>query len=266
MKILILTSSVNNSGGTERVGSMLANGLSEVGYEVLLASIADGDMPFFHINKEVKLLSLMSFPKCKLCRIPNTIYKLRKLLKKECIDTLIVVDTLCIQFTLLAVLGLPVKHICWEHFGFSNNIDKPQRRFARQLAARYCDSVVTLTEKDKHHWLKGTQHKSQITAISNYCPFPPQSFDKKEDTKVVLAVGSLTHIKGFDMLLKAWIKINSTMSDWKLVIVGEGEDRPKMTEFIDNNNLIDSVELVGRAVDMSNHYKRAEIFLLKFTF
>lgn len=62
------------------------------------------------------------------------------------------------------------------------------------------------------------------------------------------------------MLLKAWIKINSTMSDWKLVIVGEGEDRPKMTEFIDNNNLIDSVELVGRAVDMSNHYKRAEIF------
>ena len=252
MKILILTSSVNNSGGTERVGSMLANGLSEVGYEVLLASIADGDMPFFPINKEVKLLSLMSFPKCKLCRIPNTIYKLRKLLKKECIDTLIVVDTLCIQFTLLAVLGLPVKHICWEHFGFGNNIDKPQRRFARQLAARYCDSVVTLTEKDKQHWLNGTQHKSQIIA--------------KENTKIVLSVGSLTHIKGFDMLIEAWIQVNKVLPDWRLVIVGEGEERQKLTESIAENNLIDSVGLVGRTSDISKYYKDAEIFCLSSRF
>ena len=266
MKILILTSSVNNSGGTERVGSMLANGLSEVGYEVLLASIADGDMPFFPINKEVKLLSLMSFPKCKLCRIPNTIYKLRKLLKKECIDTLIVVDTLCIQFTLLAVLGLPVKHICWEHFGFSNNIDKPQRRFARQLAARYCDSVVTLTEKDKQHWLNGTQHKSQIIAIANYCPFPPQYFDKEKNTEIVLSVGSLTHIKGFDMLLEAWIQVNKALPDWRLVIVGEGEERQKLTEFIAENHLADSVELVGRTSDISQYYKDAEIFCLSSRF
>ena len=266
LKILILTSSVNNSGGTERVGSMLANGLSEVGYEVLLASIAGGDMPFFPINKEVELLSLMSFPKCKLCRIPNTIYKLRKLLKEKRIDTLIVVDTLCIQFTLPAVLGLPVKHICWEHFGFSNNIDKPQRRFSRQLAARYCDSVVTLTEKDKQNWLKGTSHKSQIIAIANYCPFLPQYFDKKENTKIVLSVGSLTHIKGFDMLLEAWVQVNRALPDWRLVIVGEGEDRQKLTDFIAEHNLVDSVELVGRTSDISPYYKDAEIFCLSSRF
>lgn len=266
LKVLILTSSVNNFGGTERVGSMLANELSEVGYEVVLASISYGDKPFFPINKEVKLLSLMSFPKCKLCRIPSTIYKLRRLLIKEHIDSLIVVDTLCIQFTLPAVLGLRVKHICWEHFGFSNNIDKLQRRFARQLAARYCDSVVTLTERDKQYWLKGTRHKSQIISIANYCPFPPQTFDKEENTKIVLSVGSLTHIKGFDMLLEAWVQVNRALPDWKLIIVGEGEDRQKLTKFVKENNLIDSVQMVGRIADIGKYYKRAEVFCLSSRF
>lgn len=266
LNILILTSSVNNSGGTERVGSMLANGLSEVGYEVMLGSISYGDKPFFPVNKEVTLLSLMSFPRCKLCRMPNTVYKLRKLLQKESIDALIVVDTLCIQFTLPAVLGLKVKHICWEHFGFNNNIDKIQRKWARQLAARYCDSVVTLTEKDKQDWLKGTQHNSQIIAIANACPFPPQNDDKEENTKIVLSVGSLTHIKGFDMLLEAWVRVSRVMPDWKLIIVGEGEDRQRLAGYIKENNLINSVDLVGRTSDVSKYYKAAEIFCLSSRF
>jgi glycosyltransferase involved in cell wall biosynthesis len=255
-------SSVNSSGGTERVGSMLANSLSEAGYEVMLGSISYGDKPFFPVNKEVKLLSLMSFPRCKLCRIPNTVYKLRKLLKKESVGALIVVDTLCIQFTLPAVLGLKVKHICWEHFNFNNDLGGSSRRLARQLAARYCDSIVTLTEKDKQYWLKGTRHKSQIIAIANPCPFPPQKSKKQKSTKTVLSVGHLTHIKGFDRLLEAWVRVSRVMPDWRLVIVGEGEDRQKLTGFIKKNNLINSVDLVGRTSDVSEYYKEAEIFCL----
>jgi glycosyltransferase involved in cell wall biosynthesis len=241
---------------------MLANGLSDAGYEIVLASICGGDRPFFPLNKAIKTVSLFQSSGRTLYRTPNLVYKIRRLLIKESIDTLIVVEGMSILFTLPATLGLPIKHICWEHFNFNSDLGKKGRRVARQLAARYCDSVVTLTERDKEYWLKGTSHKSQIEAIANPCLFPVQTYVKEENTKIVLAIGSLTHQKGFDLLLEAWIHVNQSMPDWKLVIVGEGEERADLTEFVIENKLADSVELVGNTTDVSKYYKEAEIFCL----
>ncbi|ALF59151.1 glycosyltransferase family 4 protein [Psychrobacter urativorans] len=266
MRLLILGGNFNNTGGTERVGSMLANSLSEAGYEIMLASISYGDKPFFPINENIKIISLFNSPGRTLYRTPNIIYKIRSLLKEERIDTLIVVETMSVLFTLPATLGLPVKHICWEHFNFNNDLGNSGRRIARQLAARYCDSVVTLTERDKECWLQGTNHKSQIIAINNPSPFPVQEYVKQENTKIVLAVGRLTPIKGFDLLLQSWLEVNKAMPDWTLKIVGEGEDRSKLTNFLIENNLTDSVELVGNTDNVEEYYKQAEIFCLSSRF
>ncbi len=266
LKILILGGNFNNAGGTERVGSMLANGLSKEGYDIVLASIVCGDKPFFPINEGIKIVSLFNTPGRALYRTPYTIHKIRALLKEERIDTLIVVETMSVLFTLPATIGLPVTHVCWEHFNFNNDLGKSGRRLARQLAARYCDSVVTLTERDKSYWLQGTHHKSQITAIANPCPFPIQKYTKEKNTKIVLAVGRLTYQKGFDMLLEAWAKVNLSMPDWKLKIVGEGEDKAKLIDFIEKNKLTNSIELVGNTNDVSQYYRQAEIFCLSSRF
>ena len=265
-KICFLTGNINNTGGTERVSSILANGLFEAGYDVVLASISEGDEPFFPMNKDIKIVSLFSSPGRTLYRTPNLIYKIRKLLKKEDIDVLIVVETMSVLFTLPAISGLPVKHICWEHFNFNNDLGKLGRRIARQLAARYCDSIVTLTERDKDYWLQGTKHKSQLTAIANPCPFPVQEYIKKENTKTVLAVGRLTHIKGFDMLLEAWAQVSKAKPDWILKIVGEGDSRGELTNFIKINNLTDSVKLIGNTNDVAQYYKQADIYCLSSRF
>ncbi len=266
MKILMLGGNFNNAGGTERVGSMIANGLSQAGHEIVLASIFCGDKPFFPVDKDIKIISLFDNPGRGLYRTPTIIYKIRKLLKEERIDTLIVIETMAVLFTLPAVLGLGVKHICWEHFNFNSDLGKVGRRVARQFAARYCDLVVTLTERDKQYWLKGTRHKSQITAISNPCPFPVQDYIKDENTKNILAVGRLTYQKGFDLLLESWVEVNKLMPDWKLTIVGEGEDRAKLTEFIKINKLTDCVELIGNTDNVSEYYKQAQIFCLSSRF
>lgn len=258
----MLGGNFNNTGGTERVGSIIANELSVAGYEVVLASILGGDKPFFPLDKNIKVISLLNTSGRTLYRTPMISYKIRELIKQENIDILIVVETMSVLFTLPATFGLPVKHICWEHFNFNSDLGKYGRRVARQLAARYCDKVVTLTERDKQYWLQGTRHKSQISAIANPCPFPVQEYTKKENTKIVLAVGRLTHIKGFDMLLEAWIAISKVMPDWKLKIVGEGEDRAQLTDFINKNKLTKSVKLIGNTDNIAEYYKKAEIFCL----
>lgn len=266
LKVLILGGNFSKTGGTERVGCMLANGLSDAGYEVILASISISDKSFFPLNENIKIVPLFDSPGRVLYRTPNIVYKIRKILKEEHIDTLIVIESMSILFTLPATLGLSVNHICWEHFNFNNDLGKKGRRIARQLAARYCDSVVTLTEKDRDYWLDGTKHKSQIIAIPNPCPFPIQDYDQEKDSKTVLAVGRLTHIKGFDMLLEAWIQVTKAMPDWTLKIVGEGEERPSLTDIITKNQLDNSVDLVGNINDVSQYYKDAEIFCLSSRF
>ena len=192
MKILIVGGNFSNAGGTERVGSMLANALSNVGYEISVASIKYSDKPFFPINKDIKIISLSKTQGRTLYRTPNIIYKIRKLIRTESIDTVITVESIAILFTLPAALGLGVNHICWEHFNFKTDLGKQSRRIARQLAARYCDTVVTLTERDKEYWVQGTKHKSQIISIPNPSPLPIQFNHKQTNSKVVLSVGRLT--------------------------------------------------------------------------
>lgn len=266
MKILIIGGNFSNAGGTERVGSMLANALSNAGYEILVASILYSSKPFFPIDKDIKVISLFKSPGPTLYRTPNIVYKIRKLIKTESIDTVITVESIAILFTLPATLGLRVNHICWEHFNFRSDLGKQSRRIARQLAARYCDTVVTLTERDKEYWLHGTKHKSQIISIPNPSPFPIQLNDRQTNSKVVLAVGRLTHQKGFDLLLQSWIDVSKSNPDWKLKIVGEGEDRAILEDFIQSKKLTQSVELIGRIDNVSKYYKEAEIFCLSSRF
>ena len=285
LRVLLVINGLNNGAGTERVCSMIANGLSEAGHEIVLGSIEPSDKPFFPLNKNIKIVD---FPRPNLGRLsvsaykiknfwntiyrirnklydtPSTAYRIRKLIKKEQIDTVIAVDILRMQVVLPAIIGLRINLIAWEHFNFNvnqwGNIAK-----MRQRAARYCDAVVTLTERDKECWLRGTNHKSQIITIANPCPFPVQEYVKK-NTKTVLAVGRLTHEKGYDMLLEAWVQVTKVMPDWRLKIVGEGRARDTLTEFIKKNHLTDSVELVGNTDDVGQYYQQAEILCLSSRF
>lgn len=259
--LMVLFYGLNKGAGVERVGSMIANGLLDAGHEITLASIGPCDTPFFPINKGIKIIPLSDASSAKLSHIPNVIYKIRKLLKTDSIDIVIAVDIKSIPYTLPATLGRKVKHIAWEHFNFDSNQAMSASSLFRHLAARYCDSVVVLTQRDKEYWLKHTRHQSQISAIANPCPFPVQEYIK-ENKKIVLAVGRLDRDKGFDLLLKAWLHIFTIMPEWRLKIVGEGEQRAKLTQFIRANQITESVKLVGATDDVSHYYRQAEIFCL----
>lgn len=261
-KVCFLISNMNNTGGTERVCSIVANNLDKAGYQILITSISQGNQPSFALNKNIKTTSLFSEAGKALYRSPAIVYKLRRLLIKNRIDILIVVETMSVLFTLPAIKGLSVKHICWEHFNFKNDNGKVGRRVARHLAARYCDFVVTLTERDKNYWLAKTNHKDNIVVIPNPNPFKPKVVSLENTDKIVLATGRLTYVKGFDLLIESWNKVTQQFPDWKLVIVGEGEEGTNLRNIIKRNNLVGKVILAGYSNDISQYYEKASIFCL----
>lgn len=266
-KICFLIGNLNHSGGTERVTTLIANALAEKKYQVSILSLADGKQSFFELVPSIKTYSLypekISFKKNFL----GAVWRIRKFVTQHQIDTLIVVDSISCIFTVPALFGLKVKHICWEHFNFKNNNGVKFRDYGRKIAAKYCDYVVTLTQRDKELWEKGLKKiNAKIVAIAN-----PVSYEDIENIpsleyKTVLAVGRLTHVKGYDLLITAWSKIARQMSDWKVIIVGSGEDEIMLKQMAKDFAVEDSIVFAGQQSNMDQFYRKASFFCMSSRF
>ncbi|MEO5658925.1 MAG: glycosyltransferase family 4 protein [Polaromonas sp.] len=262
-KIVFFGGDLNRSGGTERVSSLIANGLSRRGFDVLMVSFQCGDKPFFELDYSIRVKSLFPNAGRNLLRTYQLIARLRRLLIEERADVLIGVESMLALFTVPATIGLSVRNICWEHFHFKIDLGRRGRRFARYLAAWFCDDVVTLTDKDKSYWQQGSQLKAAICAIPNPLPFSVRdSHIPPASNRIVLAVGRLTPQKGFDLLLSTWQKVLSEEPSWRLRIVGSGEDEQKLKQLCGELGISESVGFYPATADIETHYRVAAIYCL----
>ena len=77
----------------------------------------------------------------------------------------------------------------------------------------------------------------------------------------MLAVGRLTRIKGYDMLLKSWKPVEKKHPDWKLQIVAGGEEEDNLKAEAITLGL-KNVEFVGMVEDVTPYYKNAAFLVL----
>jgi glycosyltransferase involved in cell wall biosynthesis len=89
---------------------------------------------------------------------------------------------------------------------------------------------------------------------------PPESISRQ--TKIIGMVARLDLKKGFEYLLLAVHKLHKTFKDFKVVITGEGPDRPAIEQMIEHYGLQQSVTLAGARSDMPNVYAAMDIFVL----
>ena len=266
-KICFLIGNLNSSGGTERVTTLIANALAQRNFQVSILSLADGKQSFFELEPDIKTYSLypekISFKKTFL----GAVWLIRRFVTQNQIDTLVVVDSISCVFTVPALFGLKVKHICWEHFNFKVNLGVKYRDIGRKWAAKYCDYVVTLTKRDKELWEQGIKNiKAKIIPIANPSPFEVQENIPSLDYKTILCVGRLTYQKGFDLLITAWARVAQQVPDWKIVIVGSGEDEQMLKQMAKSLGVDDSIIFAGQQKNMSTFYRQASFFCMSSRF
>lgn len=265
--ICFLIGNLNNSGGTERVTSIIANELSVKGYNVTILSLFSGMQPFFELNQDVGFYSLhprkISFKK----NFFNTIIKIRNFIKNNNIETLIVVDSISCVFTVPALMGLNVKHICWEHFNFNVDMGIRLRGWGRKLAAKYCDYIITLTERDKALWEKGIKNVyAEIIPITNPTPYKNIKHMPSLSSKTIIAIGRLTYQKGFDLLIEAWAKVARNNIDWKLIIVGNGGNEEMLKEQARKLGVWNSIDFVPETKNIEFYYAKSSFYCLSSRF
>ncbi|EMC2742563.1 glycosyltransferase family 4 protein [Providencia rettgeri] len=266
-KITFLISSIGSSGGTERVTSDICNKLVNIGYDIGIISLYNGNKSYFDLDKKIKLLSLypekISFSK----KFPAVIYKLRKYLKKNNVDILVNVDSILTLYSIPATTLLDVSNICWEHFNFNIDLGLKKRKYARYLASIYCQKIITLTERDKYLWEENSYARCKVHVIPNPSPFVNIPIELNQpSSKIVISVGRLTNQKGFDLLLKAWKKVLEKRTDWTLKIIGSGHDENYLKSLAEKLNVDSHIIWVKHSNNIIEQYKSSALYVMSSRF
>lgn len=124
--------------------------------------------------------------------------------------------------------------------------NKPGIRQMVGLALRKAGKVIALSRALKTAALGFGLKDENVVVIPNginISQFPFASLDEKKDQ--VLFVGSLIERKGPGTLLQAMRLVHEFLPEVKLVLVGEGDERANLEQFITANAMSDYVRLAG---------------------
>ena len=80
--------------------------------------------------------------------------------------------------------------------------------------------------------------------------------------KTILAAGRLTKQKNFIYLLQEFEKFLKIKKDYKLIILGEGEKKSEIQNYIKKNNISDHVYLKGYVKNVFSYMKNSDLFVL----
>jgi len=269
MKVLIFSGKLMG-GGAERVAVNMADGLAQIGHNVVICCSSYGEQTYMPSS----LVKLEFYPpQIRRGIIPKLnvfarILYMRKMIKQENPKVIIgIIGNNAWMAKLAQVLSfkrIPV--IYSDHNTLQRPNNAPMSRHNKFLKFRFskwCAAYTVLTETDRKYG--ESCGLKNIVAIPNPLFLTPVKVLPKKE-KIILANGRLAawHVKGFDLLMEAWGKIAPNHPDWKLQILGAGNDKDKenILQFARNNNVEHRIELLGYSKDVCVHYQRAEIFVL----
>ncbi len=268
-------------GGAERVAAFLANGFVGRGHEVFFFADLYEEQTYV-LNDAVKVQNLVPQTHYKLKKWGSAIFFLRKKLKKDKPDVIIGIMSLCSVVAKLASIGMGIPVVATEH----NAFERPDEvgfsiweRLYKFHLTRVFDVLTVLTEADRS--ILGGRRKN-VLVMPNPLIFVPVEVISSKD-KVILAAGRVDnwHVKGFDVLIRAWARVVSGSESqsltpnpspkgdgnygWKLVIAGVWRN-PETRTFLDGIakecGVLDKIEYIGFVEDMQKLYAESSIFVL----
>ncbi len=271
LNILFVISTLQ-MGGAERVLAELANRWSD-DHAISVLTIDKG-IDFFTLKDNVKRYNLAVERKSRYNPLPHfkIIAGIKKTTKKAKPDFVISFVGKTNVFTLLALKNTQYKTIVCEHSIINQpDIDKFTDFFRLRLYKK-AYKIGVLSESSKKDFIakyKNCKEKNVI-AIPNSLKINDNKQGSinlkevlKEDIsklKIIVSLGRLDSVKGFDKLIKIFNLLNKKMPNTVLIIFGEGDERAKLEKLIDNLNLKDKVFLPGQIHNVGSALSQASVF------
>lgn len=268
MKILVVCRAIDNmAGGVERMSTALINDMAERKHEVsLLTWDLNGAKSFYEINNKTKWYKLNDGDpaiKASLFTKMRRAFKVRKILKNINPDIIIAFQDGPYISTRLYGLGMGYPVILAERNAPSryNHIKAGKKKNFIFQTYRLAKSITIQCESYRNDYPKYLKNK--IVTIPNPV-FPVSEFaaPNKGDKKILLSVGRLGYQKNYSSLINAYAKIANKYDNWKLIIVGEGEEREKLETLISRLDMHQIIILEGAKKNVSDYYIKSHLFCL----
>jgi len=297
---LAVVCNTTRCGGIYRVVSTLCNTWSRQGHQVQLIALYDHES-FFHLEPSVRRVNaLTSQETSRVARIKrksqnllarflfrvkhfcpkrladrvllyagnlwlsHRIGPLRAAIKRTKASVVIAFGWQANVLTILACRNLDRKIIISERGDVtSQHLEYPWERLRSDLY-NYAD-IVTANTRAALQTMQTYVDSDKLAFIPN----PLVGHEPEPDflrpsfaAPVILIVANLTRVKAHDVLLETIARLSSELSNWRLALVGEGEQEKALREQAQILGIADRVDWHGRVADPVVFYRSASIFVM----
>lgn len=261
VKIAIVTNSLS-LGGAERISVLLAEWLNSKGYEVAIITLKRDNKKIYEVNPKIKRMAINGENGSSSFDI---ILNLRRTLKEYNPSLILVMGVPLSIYTVPASLGLSIPLIVSERNDPAHFAGRKITKFLSRFLMRYAKGFVFQTNEAMNYYSKSIRNKGIVIPnplTSSNLPEPYKGVRRKR----VVTVGRLVPQKNHELLISAFKEIVSEFPEYTLTIYGEGIDRPKLSNKINEEKLSNNVFLPGEKSNIYSEIIDAELFVLSSDF
>lgn len=262
-------------GGAERVMSILASEWARREFKVSLITISEVATTEYPLDRDVNRVGLGL--ECGsgnwLKGLINNVRRVRALRSalRDCGADLIISFLPSVSVVgWIAARPMRTPFIVGEHTSPEQHRLPFIWRLLRTLVYSRASAIVAVTQRGGE-WLKLEFPDVPIRVISN--PLKIESSASPDGVAadainicatqdVLLAAGRLHHVKGYDLLLQAFSNVANSHPTWRLVILGEGPERPEIEALVRRLHLDGRVLLPGFTSTPHVVMRHAKVFVM----
>ena len=257
MKLLYLTNGICGGGGLERVLSIKTHHfIAEQQHDVAIIRLNEQRRtPFFDFHPDIRFYDIELGTANKLSRYWVYMKAVARAVQDYQPDIIFVCDDGVKGLFVPLWLKTKAKLVYERHasLGFNNTPVAVQKLMRK--AVRLYDAFVVLTPSCKQDWGNSTN----IHVIANPLPHIPEQ-SSPLNTQRAICVGSLSHNKGYDLLIEALARIKDV--PWQIEIYGRGDPSQLRAQALQLGVSLNQLQFKGESQQIDQAYQHADFLIL----
>jgi GalNAc-alpha-(1->4)-GalNAc-alpha-(1->3)-diNAcBac-PP-undecaprenol alpha-1,4-N-acetyl-D-galactosaminyltransferase len=259
-------------GGAERVISIVANYWVCHGWDVtLIMLVAPTEPLFYSLDPRIKLRALglageSANPLIAIAKAGQRIKILRREIIASQPDVVISFMNAVNVYAIVACAGLKIPTIVCEHIYPGSTDATKIWQLLMKLTYRYADLVTVLTQNALPFYPAARGYRTIVMPNPVTTPVPVGAMAQLLSAPSAIAIGRLHPQKGFDLLLRAFARLQAKYPDWQLTILGEGPMQAELEELRSQLQLDDRVHFPGLVTNVREYLAQADLFVMPSRF
>lgn len=267
LHIVCICTGLNFPGGIERAIVNTVNLLQSKNYIVSLVILDETSNSFYSLDSSIVVRNqFMNFGiteegnlLSRKIRLVQDLYGLRRLIKSIKPDLVLSTDYQLNVAAVIALKGLKIKIIGWEH----HHLHELQKNKFWRILVKHCypylSAIVCLNKDEQELYQKLNKN---VIIIPNFI-IPTETTNTSEKEKILLTVARLEKVKGIDLLLKVALNVLKENLDWQWKLIGNGTLKNDVQKFVADHNLHNRL-ILQEPVDnyLLHEYSISELYVM----